>query len=135
MNITCSPINTSHEIIRRIVYISPAPFLLAGLFLPFLALIKNNGSLFFAALLCVATAIYMRHLGEKYWQFLRLDDEFEKLAQYDCGFASREDRAIDEVLMLAEKRYKLDLSEPGTLAQFHGLGTSRYGVEDDPWKN
>jgi len=135
MNITCSPINAPREIGRRMIYICPAPLLLAGLLLPFLALIKHNGSLFFAGLICVTMAIYIRHLGEKYWQFLRLDDEFEKMARYDYGFELREEAAIDEVLRQAEARYQLDFSEPDNFASFHELGTSRYGGANDPWKN
>jgi hypothetical protein len=135
MNITCSPINKPNEIVKRMLYLVPGPLLLAAFFCPVWALAVNDWSFLFLGVLCGAASLYMRELGVRVWEFARLDDEFEKLASYPCGFALRDENNIDEILSQAEEQSNRYFSEEELLADFSILKTSRDQRKRDPWRN
>lgn len=103
MNITCSPFNSPREMVLRLLYLLPLPFLLLAFFLPLTALINGNWIFAFGALLSLSTSCYLRHLGVRHWEFLRLDDEFDKITRQPAyAFETRDENDEELEFILSQ---------------------------------
>ncbi len=135
MNITCSPINTAKEIVLRILYLVPIPFCLLACFLPMVACIYHDWTYFFGGVLSICTALYWRHVGVTYWEFLRLDDEIDKMSRlpsYEIALRRADECDLDRVLMEIQ-RHELT-QEPSHYLETHSSNRHQHHGHN-PWEN
>jgi hypothetical protein len=137
MNITCSPINTLKEIFLRVLYLAPIPFMLTACFLPVAAISTGNWQLSFAGVLCVSISLYWRSLGLKYWDFERLDDEFEGIVRYP-GYAfelkDEIEQELDRMIAELESWDGSERNRPSSLLEVNSRHRNK-AQNPNPWDN
>lgn len=95
MNRDDSPHHFLHLILQRTLIVFTLPLMLISALLIASSLLIGDATLFFAGTLSVASVLYLRHLGVKYWNFLEFDDLID-CQTYDNAPIARVREATDE---------------------------------------
>ncbi|PAW76667.1 MAG: hypothetical protein B9S32_14115 [Verrucomicrobia bacterium Tous-C9LFEB] len=88
--------NSPREILLRILYLVPIPLNLSVFFMPLLAVIYQRWDFLALAGVLYAATVYFRYLGEKYWEFERLDDLMNGINRTDASSLEGRKRAITD---------------------------------------
>lgn len=122
MNTASTTFNSPREMLLRFLYLALIPLILSVFFMPLLALIYQRWDFLALTGLLIATSIYYRHLGFKYWEFERLDailDGISREQPYAFEIRKREltDKDLDCLLLALEKWDGTAASRPEALLE------------------
>ncbi len=139
MNTESTTFNSPREMLLRILYLVPIPLNLSAFFMPLFAVIYQRWDFLALTGVLFALAVYYRYLGEKYWEFERLDDLMDGVNPADTPTAeSRQrpvtDKDLDRLLLALENWDGNAASRPEALLEANSV--HRHKAQDQRyWDN
>lgn len=107
MNTDSTTFNSPREMLLRILYLVPIPLNLSVFFMPLLAVIYQRWDFLALGGVLFAATVYFRYLGEKYWEFERLDNLMDGINRdeaysFDVRKRPISDKDLDRLLLALE---------------------------------